>query len=36
MDLKVMGWEGLDGIDLAHYRKRWRVLLEVAMNLQVP
>jgi hypothetical protein len=35
MDLKEVGWGGMDWIDLALDRGRWRVLLNVVMNLQV-
>jgi hypothetical protein len=30
-----IGWEGMDWINLADYRNRWKVLMNVAMNLQV-
>jgi hypothetical protein len=27
MDLREIGWDGMDWIDLAHDRDQWRVLL---------
>jgi hypothetical protein len=36
MDLQVVGWRGMDSIDLAQGRDRWRALVNVVMNLQVP
>jgi len=36
MDLQEVGCEGMDWIDLAHARDRWRVLVNAVMNLQVP
>jgi hypothetical protein len=36
MDLQEMGWGSMDWIDLAHYRDRWRVLVNAVMNLLVP
>jgi hypothetical protein len=36
MDLQEVGWEGMDWIDLAQDRDRWRALVLAAMNLQVP
>jgi len=35
-DLKEMGWEGMDGIDLAQDRGRWRALVNAVLNLRVP
>jgi hypothetical protein len=35
MDLHEVGWGGMDWIDLAQDRDRWRVLVNVAMNLWV-
>ena len=34
MDLREMGW-GMDWIDLAQDRDRWRVVVHAAMNLRV-
>jgi hypothetical protein len=36
MDLGEIGWDGVDWIGLAQDRDKWRVLLDVIMNLQVP
>jgi hypothetical protein len=36
MDLQEMGCEGMDWIDLALYRDRWRALVSAVMNLRVP
>jgi len=36
MDLQVVGCEGVDWIDLAPDRDRWRPLLDAVMNLRVP
>jgi hypothetical protein len=36
MDLKEMGWGGMDWIDLAQDRGQWRALVTTAMNLHVP
>jgi hypothetical protein len=36
MDLREVGWEGVDWIDLAQDRDRWLALVYVVMNLQVP
>jgi hypothetical protein len=35
MDLRVVGWDGMDWIDLAQDRDQWRALLITVMNLQV-
>jgi hypothetical protein len=35
MDLQQMGWGGMDWIDLAVIRDRWRALVKAVMNLQV-
>jgi hypothetical protein len=35
MDLREVGW-GVDWIDLAEDRDRWRVLVNAIMNLRVP
>ena len=35
-DLQEKGWEGLDWINLAQDSARWRVLVNVLMNLRVP
>jgi hypothetical protein len=36
MDFREMGWDGLDWIDLAQDRAKWRALLIMVMNLPVP
>jgi hypothetical protein len=36
MDLKEMGWGGMDWIDLAQGRDQWRALANTVMNLRVP
>jgi hypothetical protein len=36
MDLREIGWGGMDWIDLAQDRDQWRALVKMVMNLQVP
>jgi hypothetical protein len=36
MDLREIGWGGVDWIDLAHDRDQWRALVNTAMNPRVP
>jgi hypothetical protein len=36
MDLREIGWCGMDWIDLAQDREQWRALVNMVMNLQVP
>jgi hypothetical protein len=35
MDLREIGWDGMDWIDVAQYRNQWRALLNMVMNLRV-
>jgi hypothetical protein len=35
MDLREIGWNGMDQIDLAQDRDQWRALVNMVMNLQV-
>jgi hypothetical protein len=36
MDLREIGWNGMDWIDLAQDRDQWRALVNTVMNLWVP
>jgi hypothetical protein len=36
MDLREIGWGGLDWIDLGEDRVQWRALVSTVMNLGVP
>jgi hypothetical protein len=36
LDLREIGWDGMDWIDLAQDGDRWRTLLNTVMNLRVP
>jgi hypothetical protein len=36
MDLREIGWDGTDWIDLAQDRDQWRALVSTVMNLRVP
>jgi hypothetical protein len=36
MDLREIGWDGVDWVDLAQDRDQWRALVNTVMNLQVP
>jgi hypothetical protein len=36
MDLREIGWCGMDWIDLAQDRDHWRALVNMIMNLRVP
>jgi hypothetical protein len=36
MDLREIGWDGMDWIDLAQKRDKWMALVNAVMNLRVP
>jgi hypothetical protein len=36
MDLREIGWDGRDWIDLTQDRDQWRALVNAVMNLRVP
>jgi hypothetical protein len=36
IDLREIGWGGMDWIDLAWDRDQWRALMNTVMNLRVP
>jgi hypothetical protein len=36
MDIREIGWDGVDWIDLAPGRDQWRALVNTVMNLRVP
>jgi hypothetical protein len=36
MDLREIGWGGMDWIDLAWDREKWSALVNTVMNLRVP
>jgi hypothetical protein len=35
MDLREIGWDGMDWIDLAQDRDQWRIPVNTVMNLRV-
>jgi hypothetical protein len=35
MDLREIGWDGMDWIDLAQDRNQWRALVNTAMNIWI-
>jgi hypothetical protein len=36
MELREIGWDDMDWIDLAKDRDKWRALVNTVMNLRVP
>jgi hypothetical protein len=36
MDLREIGWDGVNWIDIAQDRDQWRAVLNTVMNLRVP
>jgi hypothetical protein len=36
IDLREIGWDGVDWIDMAQDRDQWRVLVNPLLNLRVP
>jgi hypothetical protein len=36
MDLREIGWDGVDWIGLAQDRDRWRALVSMVINFRVP
>jgi hypothetical protein len=36
MDLREIGWDGMEWINLAQDMDQWRALVKTVMNLQVP
>jgi hypothetical protein len=36
MDLRVIGWDGTDWIDLAQNRDQWWALVNTVMNRRLP
>jgi hypothetical protein len=36
INLRAIGWDGMDWIDLAQDRDQWRAVVNTVMNLQVP
>jgi hypothetical protein len=36
MDLREIGWDGVDWTDMAQNRNQWRTLVNTVLNLRVP
>jgi hypothetical protein len=36
MDLREIGWNGVDWIDMAQDRDQWRAVVNTLLNLRVP
>jgi hypothetical protein len=36
IDLREIGWDGMDWIDLAQDRDQWRALMNTVMKLRLP
>jgi hypothetical protein len=36
IDLREIGWDGVDWIDMAQNRDKWRALVNTILNLRVP
>jgi hypothetical protein len=36
MDLREIGWDGVDWIDMAQDRDQWRAVVNTVLNLRVP
>jgi hypothetical protein len=36
MDLREIGWDGWDWIDMDQERDQWRALVNTVLNLRVP
>jgi hypothetical protein len=36
IDVREIGWDDMDWIDLAEHRDQWRALVNEVMNLRVP